>query len=236
MTGGGCPSISGHQDPAGETPWAMQLVVRLERRDPPAATAVWAAAAQAVVTLLADDRAGPGGEWEAEVSRWLDGRIRKLARRARGAAWDRVQALPGVTVDRDGTQVRAFVPGPVDAVPADIARLQLQEFAVADDDQTPEPEPGPDWWGLVIAVNPAVDATVGKMAAQTGHAANVAWLGLDEPARQRWRAAGLPLRVIRPGAAGWERFRRDAPVVIRDAGFTEVAPGTTTTAARWAGS
>ena len=65
------------------------------------------------------------GEWHDEVQRWLDGRIRKVARRARGSKWDAAAALPGVTVVHHGASVRAFVPGPTDAVPPQIAKLQV---------------------------------------------------------------------------------------------------------------
>src|ERR1035441_8707111 len=63
--------------------------------------------ATAVVQLL-DDPRSVDGEWHDEVQRWLDGRIRKVARRARGSKWDAAAELPGVTVSHAGAQVRAF--------------------------------------------------------------------------------------------------------------------------------
>ncbi|WP_110004910.1 hypothetical protein [Geodermatophilus normandii] len=112
-------------DPPGEAPWAMQLVVRVERTAPPTRTAACSAAAVAVVRLLADERALPGGEWHPRVRRWTDGAIRKHCRRARGAAWARVGALPGVTVSSAGAEVRALVPSALDEIPRDVAKLQL---------------------------------------------------------------------------------------------------------------
>ena len=52
-------------------------------------------------------------------------RIRKIARRARGAHWAAVQELPGVTWTVGGAQVRALLPGPVDEVPKVVSRLQI---------------------------------------------------------------------------------------------------------------
>ena len=60
-------SMTGHADPEHEAPWALQLVVRVERHEPPSVTAVYEAAAMAVVALPADDRSAPDGDWAA---RW----------------------------------------------------------------------------------------------------------------------------------------------------------------------
>src|SRR5262245_46624693 len=104
----------------------MQLVARAEKASPPAHGAVWEAAATAVAALLTDPRAAdPEGEWHPFVARWEAGRIRKVTRRARGVRWTDAQDLPGVTVDVNGAQVRAFVPGSVDEVPPEIAKLQV---------------------------------------------------------------------------------------------------------------
>src|SRR5271170_622781 len=129
------PSLSGHEDPEGEAPWAMQLVARVEKTLPPTHVAVCEAAGAAVVQLLADARSQPGGEWFAAVQRWEAGRIRKLARKARGSQWERVQALAGLSVAHDGAEVRAFVPSPIDSVPVEISRLQLQGFDLESSDQ-----------------------------------------------------------------------------------------------------
>ena len=65
------PSISGHEDPEGEAPWAMQLVARVEKALPPTHIAICEAAATSVVRLLADTRSQPGGEW---FPRYSDGK------------------------------------------------------------------------------------------------------------------------------------------------------------------
>ena len=79
--------MSEYRDPPGEAPWAMPIVVRAEKGAEPTAAAVAEATATAVVQLLEDPRS-IHGEWHEEVQRWLDGRIRKVARRARGSKWD----------------------------------------------------------------------------------------------------------------------------------------------------
>ena len=69
---------------------AMPVVLRLER--PPAArTPVLEAAARAALAVCLDPRSEPGGEWHEAVAVWIGSRIRKIARRARGAHWAAVQ-------------------------------------------------------------------------------------------------------------------------------------------------
>src|SRR5690625_2287508 len=73
----------------------MPLVLRIERQSPPARTAMLEAAATAALAVCLDERAAPGRDWHAALYGWTSGRIRKVARRARGAHWRAVQDLPG---------------------------------------------------------------------------------------------------------------------------------------------
>ncbi|GAB3195390.1 aminoacyl-tRNA hydrolase [Geodermatophilus arenarius] len=222
-----------YDDPPGEAPWAMQLVARVERVDPPGRTAVCEAAAVAVVRLLADDRALPGGEWEPLVRRWTDGAIRKHCRRARGVAWDRVSGLPGVTAAVAGAEVRALVPGPTDAIPPEVAKLQLTGSELDDPGARPvvDPEPGGP---LVVSVCPEPFLPLGKAAAACGHAAQLSAVRMRDGRFDAWAAAGFPVVVEHPDTARWTALRPRADVEVVDAGFTVVAPGTSTALARWA--
>jgi peptidyl-tRNA hydrolase len=202
----------------------MPIVVRAEKGAEPTAAAVAEAAARAVVQLL-DDPRSVDGEWHEEVQRWLDGRIRKVARRARGSRWDAAAELSGVTVSHAGAQVRAFVPGPTDAVPPQIAKLQVAGLDL---------EPGiPSSAApgiLPIAVTPHVTMSPLKAAVQVAHAAQLA-LALADVAE--WRATGFGVRLVRPDVEGWARLSASARVVVRDAGFTEIPPDTQTAIALW---
>ena len=199
---------------------AMPVVLRLER-DFAGRTAVLEAAARAALAVCLDPRAEPDGEWHEAVTTWVDNRIRKIARRARGAHWAAVQDLPGVTVEVDGAQARALLPGPVDEVPRVVARLQIGGTDLPVDEPGSPPPDAP-----VIWVNGALGMTVGKAAAQVGHASmlDAAARGLDEVP---------PYAVRTADPAQWARLceaaERGAAVAVRDAGFTEVAPGTITT-------
>jgi peptidyl-tRNA hydrolase len=207
--------------------FVLPLVVRVERADPPARTDALEAAALAVLTLLTDPRAEGEGEWAAAVTAWTDARIRKVVRRARGAEWRRAGELDGITVARGTAEVRVFPPVPLDGWPRDLARLQVAGTDLDD----PRPPPPPAEGVPVLWLNPTLELTAGKAMAQVGHAAQLGLAALDPPARTAWRDAGFPVAVREATPRHWaELLARDLPVV-RDAGFTEVAPGTCTAVA-----
>jgi peptidyl-tRNA hydrolase len=207
--------------------YVLPLVVRVERATPPARTDALEAAALAVLMLLTDPRAYGDGEWAGAVMAWTDARIRKVVRRARGAEWRRAEALDGLTVTRGSAEVRVFPPVPLDSWPRDLARLQVAGTDLADPQPPPPPAPGPP----VLWLNPDLEMTAGKAMAQVGHAAQLGLSALDPATAEKWRADGFPLAVRTAPAQRWaELLDRDLPVV-RDAGFTEVAPGTCTAVA-----
>jgi hypothetical protein len=198
---------------------AMPVILRLER--PPAArTEVLEAAAAAALAVCLDPRATPGGEWHDAVTTWVAARIRKIARRARGAHWAAVQELPGVTWAVGSAEARALLPGPVDEVPKVVSRLQIGGTELAADDPGPPPPGVP-----VIWVNAALELSVGKAAAQVGHASMLF--------AAAYRLTGVPRFAVRSAEpARWSQLcagvARGEGVAVRDAGFTEVAPGTIT--------
>lgn len=211
-------------------PWAMQLVARVEKIDPPTRTDVLTASAQAVVALLDDPRSLPGGEWHEAVTAWTDRRIRKHCRRARGIAWQRAEAVDGVTVAHGTASVRAYPPTRVGEIPPDLGKLQLEGTTELPDPDRVTALMRPDH-DVVIAVSAEPFLPWGKAAAATGHAAQLARVQMGGRKARRWREAGHPLRVVHPDVAGWREALRTADVVIRDGGFTVVTPGTVTAVA-----
>jgi peptidyl-tRNA hydrolase len=206
----------------------LPLVVRIERDAPPARTDALETAARAVLTLLGDERAtAADGVWARAVRDWQDARIRKVVRRARGAEWRRAEALDGITVTGAAAQVRVYPPVPLDGWPKDLARLQVSGTELDD----PEPSAPVDAARPVLWLNPEVAMSAGKAMAQAGHGAQLAWWGLDAGQRAAWRAAGFPLAVRTAGPAAWARLASSGLPVVRDAGFTEVAPGSATVVA-----
>lgn len=218
---------------------AMPVILRIERAEPPSRTALLEAAAAAAIAVCLDPRAEPEGEWHAPVSAWIDARIRKVSRRARGAHWEAVQSLPGVTVTVDGASVRALVPDVVADMPKEITRLQISGSELPAD----EPGPVPDG-AAILWLNPKVTMTAGKAAAQVGHASMLLAAALRADGREDffadWKDFRCAVRTpslrewmsLHPGDDPANAWRQRQVVAVRDAGFTEVTPGTVTVLAQ----
>jgi peptidyl-tRNA hydrolase len=208
--------------------FALPLVIRVERSAPPARTDALEGAARAVLRFLTDPRvAAADGEWAAAAREWEDARIRKVVRRARGAAWERAGALPGITVALRSAEIRVYPPVPVDEWPADLARLQVSGTDL-DDPRAPEqPAAGTP----VLWMNPELPMTAGKAMAQAGHGAQLAWWGLSPRSRSEWQDRDFDLAVRVAGKRQWAELLASGLPVVTDGGFTEVAPGSATVVA-----
>jgi peptidyl-tRNA hydrolase len=205
--------------------YVLPLVVRIERETPPARTDALETAARAVLTLLSDERATEDeGEWTQAVRDWQDARIRKVVRRARRGEWRRAEALPGITVTGESAEVRVFPPVPLDGWPKDLAKLQVSGTELDD----PEPPAPADPTHPVLWMAPDVTMSAGKAMAQAGHGAQLAWWELGPEDRRAWREAGFRLAVRTATHAAWRRLSGSGLPLVRDAGFTEVAPGSAT--------
>lgn len=210
---------------------ALQLAARVEKLAPPTTVAICAAAILATVALLEDERSQEGGPWFEGVSAWNGARIRKIVRRGRASAWDRAQEPDGVTVARDGAEVRAFVPGPLDQAPPALAKLQIQSTPLDEVEQVAQL---PEASGLIVAVTPMVEMSWGKQAAQCAHAGQWAWMKSDPADVARWNDVGRPITIVHPNETLWNDLVEEAPVQIHDGGFTEIPAGTKTALGLWA--
>ncbi|MEV6958049.1 peptidyl-tRNA hydrolase [Streptomyces sp. NPDC051207] len=207
--------------------YVLPLVVRIERAAPPARTDALETAARAVLVMLSDERSSGDGAWARAMRHWQDARIRKVVRRARGAEWRRAGALPGITVTGKSAEVRVFPPVPLDGWPKDLARLQVSGTELDD----PEPPVPADPAAPVLWMSPGLGMSAGKAMAQAGHGAQLAWWELPDGERSAWRDAGFPLAVRTAAQADWRRLTASGLPVVRDAGYTEVAPGSCTVVA-----
>ena len=150
-------------------------MIRVERGAPPARTDALEGAARAVLFFLSDPRVTePDGEWAAAVRAWEDARIRKVVRRARGAAWQRAVALPGITVMQGSAEVRVFPPVPVDDWPPTLpgSRFPGPTSKIRGRRRPPAGTP-------VLWLNPQLPMSAGKAMAQVGHAVQLAWCELE---------------------------------------------------------
>ncbi|MFF8845240.1 peptidyl-tRNA hydrolase [Streptomyces sp. NPDC015127] len=207
--------------------FVLPLVVRIEKAEPPARTDALETAARAVLEILDDERSTGEGEWARAMRDWQDARIRKVVRRARGAEWRRACALPGITVTGERAEVRVFPPVPLDGWPKELAKLQVSGTDL--DDPEPPAPPAPET--PVLWLSPELDMSAGKAMAQAGHGAQLAWWELSETDRKAWRTAGHRLSVRTADPAHWRALTESGLPVVRDAGFTEIAPGSCTVVA-----
>ncbi|WP_250573255.1 aminoacyl-tRNA hydrolase [Nonomuraea sediminis] len=196
----------------------LPLVVRLERVNPPERTDALEAAAMAVLSLLDDP-----GEFAEPVAAWQStGKIRKVVRRARGAEWARVLALPGRTIEHRTAEVRVHPPVPLDSWPKDLSRLQVSGTEMSD--TVPPGLASPP----ILWENPELTMSAGKAMAQAGHAAQLAWWATSPADRAAWRAQGLTVSVRTASVQDFKSMAAAGLPVVRDAGFTEIEPGSCT--------
>ena len=222
------PVATEHTSPPEESPLALQIALRVEKIDPPPVAHLCAAATRSVIELLADERSQPGGSWHREVTAWNGARIRKLTRRARGTAWERAQTAAGVTALDHGAEARAFVPGPMNEAPPEVAKLQIQS--------TPLPPMKPstsipkvETVTLMIATTPHFALSWGKLAAQCAHAGQRAWEHAEDSTVTAWAIADQPITIISASETLWETLLlMPKTTQIHDGGFTEIPPGTLT--------
>lgn len=232
------------EDPSDpSTVQAMPLVLEIPHEPRPARRDLLEAAAVACVSVCLDPRAGEDPEasaFAAALLRWYGARIRKVARRARNKKWRDVQAVPGVTATVGGASARAFTPCPVSGTPALVNKLQIEGTDLVVDEGQEDVLPGDNH--PVIYVDASLGMTVGKAAAQVGHGSMLLAAEMGQDEALAWASDGFPLHVCEVAAERFAQVRAialakesgDAPgaaAVVRDGGFTEVAPGSNTVVA-----
>lgn len=220
-------SRSGHEDPADPgSVQAMQIALLIPKNPRPPRTPLLEAAAQSVVACCLDPRAGEDTEFSRALGNWYDHRIRKVARRARGVQWERAQTLPGVTATVGECSARAYPPGAVSEVPQELKKLQIGGTELDRDEPGPPPADIP-----VIWIDGGLEMTVGKAAAQVGHASMLLAKELSVEKAWTWAETGYALAVREVSTAEFTAIMSRAVVSVRDAGFTEVRPGSVTVCA-----
>lgn len=237
-----------------DDPYVTYIVVR--DRNPPGSAAAAPSEADmlgaAELAFLSMLSTGSDNEVvRRRVSAWCSSRIRKVVKRARGAKWERVvsRAMAGylspeaprvgtalidpetalygaVVVDMygpTGAAALCMAPMRVSNLPEEMRRLQVSGLSL-ERAAGPSHEAGPI---LRIVVDASQGMTTGKVIAQVGHATQLAFRGLDDGRYGRWAGGGYRIDVSYGDIRG-SVATRDPDVIVTDAGFTEVRPGTRT--------
>ncbi|MFJ3104600.1 aminoacyl-tRNA hydrolase [Streptomyces sp. NPDC086835] len=124
-------------------------------------------------------------------------------------------------------EVRVFPPVPLDGWPKELAKLQVSGTELDD----LRPPAAPDRTRPVLWLSPELEMSAGKAMAQAGHGAQLAWWELSDADREAWREAGFALSVRTADPAKWPALTKSGLPLVRDAGFTEIAPGSCTVVA-----
>mgnify|MGYP005983303769 CR=1 FL=1 len=106
-----------------------------------------------------------------------------------------------------------------------VAGTELEHTGEAVQHSVPAPEGVPV---LHLGVDTSLDMSTGKAAAQSAHAAFEWAVRLTPEAREAWMQAGQPSVLTPLDARAMRKTRKQATVQIRDAGHTEIAPGSRT--------
>ena len=214
------PAAAGRDD----DPWAMYYVVRSDRR----LSLAQAMALGGAGAVACADRFRESERWAANFAAWRAAEYPKIALRANADEFAALAALDAVLLATPAGPTALCLP-PRRKSEREPQLIELAPFTEA---KRPDEPPTPAAGALVYVIRPGVIKSMGKAIAQAGHAAlavadqtSVSY-GAD---LQRWRAHGMTGEVRLADEPTWERLKAEVEcVVIRDAGYTQVAAGTET--------
>lgn len=208
-----------------DDPLTMYYVVR---KDVPLSLAQAMSLAGAGAVLCAD-MYRQSARWRERFADWHARSYRKVALRADAAQCERVlQEMEAAALETDVGLTLLCLP-PRRKSEREELLVELVPFTDARRPRTAPESPRPP---LVYVVRPAVMRSMGKAMAQAGHGALMCadQLG-DRYAAEfaQWRTTGRGGEVRVADDTQWEELKAEGDcVAVRDAGFTQVAPGTET--------
>lgn len=167
-------------------------------------------------------------EVQTRVKNWTNGRIGKIVKRARGAAWSKVTdlTLPHFVAEHNGQKVMVFAPMRISEEPKEVRRLQVSGLSSPDESPMEYAEES----YLLVKVNSALGMSTGKTVAQVGHAVQLFMMFADKEQVGHWRTSGAKVMVVKAENLAKEA---DAAIIVHDAGLTEIPSGSLTATAEY---
>lgn len=155
------------------------------------------------------------------LNEWCQGKIRKIVKRANGTRWTKTIHNPLITVgEYKDTQVAITLPVRKTETPPEIKKLQVAGLQLRTDTPTPETERH-----LKLVINEQTNLTDGKTVAQIGHAIQLFLMTGTPEQIQHWVNNNYPTTITRGPVTN------STPLMVKDAGLSEVPHGTATIAA-----
>lgn len=165
-------------------------------------------------------------EWSDVVDKWADERSAKIVRRASGKKWDKVKEESAVSLETEHAGISIFLPSDRSSLSPLVSKLPIKG---TDYNKMfyPHQSVTVDVPVLLLAENPDLNLSTGKMVAQVGHA--IQYLYQDDPLRVKsWVETGAHTKFT-----AWRDILVDtSTVIVTDNGRTEVSSGTHTVKAR----
>ena len=203
---------------------ALVQAILVPKGDHPHEDVVMACATASVKALLFT-RENPA--WDE----WLSGPFTKSVRRATITQFDDALEWVAAAAQVGDVQTVALPPMAYDDFPKCVAKTQVQG---TDYPRRGSWDPHPDLLhhDPMVVINPNVEMTTGKMAAQVAHGLMASVLRYGKMDLSKWMERGLPWGCFVCTEQEWDVYVKRCPIHIEDAGFTEVEPGTLTVVAR----
>jgi peptidyl-tRNA hydrolase len=214
-----------------DDPWVFYLVVRKEAGlgfgDMLAATAS--------ACVRCADRYEHDPRYAEQFAAWYAMAVRKVTLRANEREWHRLRDELDVALaaPRANVQSVAALP-PRRRSQREKLLIQMQALTGPPEELPPSAPPA-GGIALPLVLNADAGMSTGKACAQGAHASlhaarsPLARSPFLRPAFESWREAGRPVRVRLASQAAFDALASlPSASVIRDAGFTELAPGTAT--------
>lgn len=177
-------------------------------------------AAVAAASLAAYLDHGDDPAWE----QWLAGRFTKSVRRGTTAQLEAMAPAALSVIKRGEAVAYGFAPMPYDEYPTPLRKMQVQGT------ERPRADHWADQGNPSLLLNGDLGMSTGKAAAQAAHGLWIWWLAVDDSERQEWERSGRPFSVYERSGWLFHRSLDFTGLIVKDAGLTEIAPGTPTVA------